>query len=167
MRTNPGCPQPPLLQVGIWIWGGGDECWCSPRPRPQPLPGPSRCGAEVGADPGGRQRRGAARPGPGSALRGARTTPAVTGRKAAWAPGIAERPAGEPAASRTAPRRGGAVALGWGAKALQRVLISFRSFCSSRRGNPLPPSPPCPRHVGTAPLRRAEFGVNSHLAALE
>lgn len=37
--------------------------------------------------------------------------------------------------------RGGVVAVV--VNALQRVLISFRSFCSSRRGNPLP-RPPAP-----------------------
>lgn len=176
MHASPRCLQTP--DFCDWDLGGTSaNVIRSPAP---PLPG--RCRAAVPPSCGsgaarvrGRGRgwwRGAAaagpsRPGKGSSVRGARTTPAVAWRKAASARRGLQKPRQgwrEPAATCSAPWRCGSMR---GANALQRVLISFRSFCSSRRGRPLPPPPPSPRHAGTAPLRRAEFGVNLHLAALE
>lgn len=140
-----------------------------PPPQP-PLPGAfspcraaelrSRSGAGVGPRPrgvvAGRRRRRRGHPGRGRAApcTGQERPLQSPGGKPAGLAGDCRNP-GRAGGSRLlrAPRRGGAVAcgveggggVGGGlANALQRVLISFRSFCSSRRGNPLPPPPSFP-----------------------
>lgn len=168
-------PKPRCLQILGFCnpdleWGeDGYDHRCNTTPRPRP--GRFRA-AELRGRRGGRGA-GAIPAGEGQLRVRGKTDPCSRLAESAGARRGLQTPRqgwGAAAATCSAPWRcgtmrgnGGDGGWGVGADALQRVLISFRSFCSSRRGNPLP----SPRHAGTAPLRRAEFGVNLHLATLE